>query len=343
MFVSYQDRPYKTDDFIKAHLEAFHFFGGVAKEYVYDQTKLVVINEKYREVWFNNKFHQFASKYQFLPVICEGYDPESKGKVERAIGYIKRSFLACELFKNIEDLRKGSLLWLNEVSNCRIHATTGRRPDEMFEEERPYLNDKIYLQNTKQQVYADKTGLISYKGNQYSVPYPYQRRKVSIIALEGKLFCYDIISDQLIAEHTIRLDKNQRIIDKSHYISSEEKMAKAVHDVMSAFAYTGVDNRFASSLIQRVQKDNLNYARHQLLGLAKLVYKYPLPCWQDLEKVVFQLPKVKISAIIRLLNVSFHKIDFTDFCGYVECHDPISSSLDRSLEVYMKKINTRRL
>ena len=41
MFVSYQERPYKTEDFIKAHLEAFQYFGGIAKEFVYDQTKLV--------------------------------------------------------------------------------------------------------------------------------------------------------------------------------------------------------------------------------------------------------------------------------------------------------------
>jgi len=102
MYVSFQNRPYKTDDFIKAHLEAFRYFGGVSKEYVYDQTKLVVIKEKYREVWFNEQFHQFALKYEFLPVVCEGYDPESKGKVERSIRYIKEDFLYGDIFPNIE-------------------------------------------------------------------------------------------------------------------------------------------------------------------------------------------------------------------------------------------------
>jgi hypothetical protein len=342
MFVSYQDRPYNTDDFIKAHLESFKYFGCVGKEYVYDQTKLVVISEKYREVWLNGKFHQFALKNQFLPVICAGYDPESKGKVERAIGYLKSSFLRCENFDNLQDIRMRSLLWLNEVANLRIHGTTNRRPVDMFEEEKPYLNHGIYLQQLNHQVCVDKTGLINYKGNQYSVPYIYQRKKVAIHVNEGNLYCYDIISGHQIAVHIISFDRSVRIIDKSHYISPEEKMAEAEQEVKSAFEYARVDINFVSCLIQRIKEDNHNYARHQLLGLVKLANKYPLPCWRDIEKVVFELPKVKISVLVRLLEISYHKIDFTDFCGYVECNDPISSSLDRSLEVYMKKINIRR-
>jgi transposase len=338
MYISYQDRAYNTDDFIKAHLESFQYFGCVGNEYVYDQTKLVVINEKYREVWLNKKFHQFTLKNQFQPVICEGYDPQSKGKVERAISYIKSSFLECEEFKNIEDVRKLSFLWLNETANCRIHRTTGRRPVDMFEEERPYLNSKIYLQYINHQVNVDKTGLINYNGNQYSVPYIYQGKKVAIHAHEGKLYCYDITSDQQIAEHLICLDKFQRIIDKSHYICPTEKMEETVKEVMSAFSHAHVDANFASSLIQRIKEDNHNYARNQLIGLIKLVRNYPLPCWRDVEKVVFLLPKVKMSVLTRLLDISYHKIDFTDFYGYVECRDTISSSLDRSLDIYMKKI-----
>jgi hypothetical protein len=273
-----------------------------------------------------------------LPVICEGYDPESKGKVERSIQYIKNSFLKCEEFDNLEDIRKSSLVWLNEVANCRIHGTTGRRPDEMFEEEKPYLNKKSYLEYAKQQVNVDKTGLVNYKGNQYSVPYIYQRKKVAIDAHEGMLCCYDIVSGQQVAEHTISLDNNQRIIDETHYISTDEKMAKAEEKVMSAFALASADITFVSSLIQRIKEDNHNYARQQLLGLVKLAYEYPLPCWQDVEKTIFRLPKVKISVLTRLLQISFNKVDLDDLLEYDEYCHPRSSSLDRSLDVYMKKI-----
>ncbi|MCL2065488.1 MAG: IS21 family transposase [Candidatus Cloacimonetes bacterium] len=336
MYVSYQERPYKTEDFIKAHLEAFRYFGGVAKEYVYDQTKLVVINEKYREVLYNEKFHKFALTNQFKPIVCEGYDPQSKGKVERAIGYVKSSFLGCEYFDDIEDLRKNGLEWLNEIANCRIHSTTGRSPDEMFEEEKPFLNRELYLQNSFVQVRADKTNLISYKSNKYSVPYVYQGKKVAISADNCKLYCHDIVTGKQIAVHDINHDNYQIITDASHYISPEEKMAKVEQKVKEAFADNLIDTSFVANLIDRIKRDNHNYARHQLLGLAKLSHKYPPGCWQEIEKTIFELPKVKISVLTRLLDISFNDIDvFLEFDD--DCH-PISSSLDRPLEVYMKKI-----
>ena len=83
---------YDTATFIIAHQQAFSYFGGVAKEYVYDQTKLVVINERYREVLLNEPFHQFALAHDFGVHVCEGYDPQSKGKVERSVRYVKEDF-----------------------------------------------------------------------------------------------------------------------------------------------------------------------------------------------------------------------------------------------------------
>jgi transposase len=338
MYVSYQDRSYNTADFIKAHLEAFRFFGGVAKEYVYDQTKLVVINEKYREVWFNEKFHQFSLSNQFTPIVCEGYDPQSKGKVERAIGYVKSSFLNCEDFDNLEDIRKKSLWWLDEVANCRKHNTTGRPPDEMFEDEKPSLNSELYKQNSAVQVCADKTNLINYKGNKYSVPYVYQCKKVSITIDNGRLYCYDLVTKKQIAEHDICQDRYQTIIDASHYISPEEKMAKVEQSVKEAFLYNPDNATFVSNLIQRIKEDNNNYARHQLIGLSYLVNKYPPMCWWKAEEAIFNLPKVKISSLTRLLDICFHNIDLENFFTNDEDGHPISSSLDRPLDVYMKKI-----
>jgi transposase len=341
LYVSYQDRPYKTTDFIKAHLEAFRYFGGIAKEYVYDQTKLVVINEKYREVWFNKEFHQFALKNEFLPVVCEGYDPQSKGKVERAISYIKSDFLEGEVFESIEDLRTRSLDWLATVANCRIHRITGRRPDEMFEEEREYLKKEYYHFHTDSYVCVDKTGLISYKGNHYSVPYIYQRKKVAINVEGYKLYCYDIVTGKQIAEHVISLDRYQQIIDDSHYISTEEKLALTTEKVMSAFATASADITFVSDLVERIKEDNPHYARQQLIGLTRLVTEYPVFCWHDIENAVFSLPKVKVSAIERLLKISKYEVPLSDINDEPQSKEASTSTLDRSLDAYMKKIYER--
>jgi transposase len=81
MYVGVSFRPLDTTRFIGLHDEAFRFFGGVPEECVYDQTKMVVISEQYRELTLNQRFHQYATTVGYRIHACEGYDPESKGKV----------------------------------------------------------------------------------------------------------------------------------------------------------------------------------------------------------------------------------------------------------------------
>ena len=62
MFVNLSLKPIDTDLFIQMHDEAFRYFGGTPEECVYDQTKLVVIEEMFREVTFNDRFYHYASQ-----------------------------------------------------------------------------------------------------------------------------------------------------------------------------------------------------------------------------------------------------------------------------------------
>src|SRR3546814_5804012 len=75
------------------------------EECVYDQTKLVVLSEQYRELTLNPRFHEFATTAGFRIYACEGYDPESKGKVEAGVKYVKQDGLYGEEFASEQDLR----------------------------------------------------------------------------------------------------------------------------------------------------------------------------------------------------------------------------------------------
>ena len=168
MYVSLSDRPINTSRFIGMHNEAFNFFGGVPEECVYDQTKLVVIKEQYREVWFNEAFSRYASSVNFYLRVCEGYDPESKGKVEAGVKYVKNDFFYGDEFRDMTDMREMLNDWLTEVANVRIHGTHKRKPILMYEtDERDYMNPFLkpsYLESELDYEIrkVDKTSLISY-------------------------------------------------------------------------------------------------------------------------------------------------------------------------------------
>ena len=80
MFVAASLKPIDTALFMQMHDQAFRFFGGVPEECVYDQTKLVLIEEQYGELRLNDRFYQFATEANFCVRACKPADPESKGK-----------------------------------------------------------------------------------------------------------------------------------------------------------------------------------------------------------------------------------------------------------------------
>ncbi|WP_459869347.1 IS21 family transposase, partial [Endothiovibrio diazotrophicus] len=125
MYVGLSRRPIDTERFIQLHDEAFRYFGGRPEECVYDQTKLVVLDERYRELDLNPRFAQYATTAGFRIRACEGYDPESKGKVEAGVKYVKNDALYGERFADWAEVEGHLRQWLETVANARIHGTTG--------------------------------------------------------------------------------------------------------------------------------------------------------------------------------------------------------------------------
>ena len=77
------------------HEQAFDEFGGVPKEVLYDNMR-TVIQARNAYGKGQHRFHpglrDFAHHYGFMPRLCQPYRAKTKGKVERFIGYLRRSF-----------------------------------------------------------------------------------------------------------------------------------------------------------------------------------------------------------------------------------------------------------
>jgi transposase len=223
LHVSVSKRPINTDTLIRQHDAAFRYFGGMPQECVYDQTKLVVINETFRELELNQRFHQYATAAGFHIRACEGYDPESKGKVEAGVKYVKHNGLYGETFADWRDLEGYVADWLDRTANQRIHGSTGQSPRALYDREekakmQPYLtpsgSEGPAVVVTRK---ADKTGLIAWQSNKYSVPMAYQSARVGVCEQDGQLRISDLSSGEVIAEHNLCLDKGQIIKNTHHY------------------------------------------------------------------------------------------------------------------------------
>ncbi len=122
---------------------AFADFGGVPQEILFDQLKAVIVEDQRPgggKLLENAEFGRFAAHWGFRIRACRPYRAQTKGKVERPVGYLRSSFLYGREFLGDADLADQCGRWLREVANVRIHGTTGERPvDRFLRDEQPLL------------------------------------------------------------------------------------------------------------------------------------------------------------------------------------------------------------
>lgn len=88
---------------LDCHIHAFRSFGGCPKEALYDNMRTVV-DPTTRVI--NPRFLDFARYYGFAPRLCEPMRAQTKGKVERVIGYVRDNFFKGRSFADLGHLNR---------------------------------------------------------------------------------------------------------------------------------------------------------------------------------------------------------------------------------------------
>ena len=294
-FVYYQYSPIKTQDFIRAHKACFDHLGFIPEQIVYDQTKLVAISEKYREVIYNQKFIQFLTSLEISPDVCEGYDPQSKGCVERFVQEIKEDFLYGESFLDIDDIRRRSLDWLSERDE-RIHSTTRQKPSELFIVEKELL--RSYEGNCYEERKSDKFGFISWRGNKYSVPCEYQQQKVLVKEEEGILKIKAGKVEQEIAFHKVSSGKGETIRNNNHYRDYGKVLADLKTELLEIFS----QYESGSELIEKLLRDNPVNPRDQLRAVRLFRRSNPDRDWNGVIAAALNFSTLRATKIEEIIN-----------------------------------------
>jgi len=168
----------KSPTLLACHLAAFKYFGGVSKEILYDNMKTAWLNNG--EQWVvNPALLVFAAECGFAPKRCKVRRPQTKGKVERFIGYLGNNFLPYARTKNIENLADLNITvnaWLDEINDEPIRAFCESR-NERFEREQallqPYNEDATPDIRYTVEACVSREGTVRFESNVYSLPVKY--------------------------------------------------------------------------------------------------------------------------------------------------------------------------
>jgi transposase len=171
-YVCFQDHPYTAQDFVEAHDMAFRYFGGRPEEIVYDQDRVMSVSENAGDLLFTEVFENYRNYAGFSIFLCHGNDPQSKGKIESVVKYVKGNFLACRIYNGISTLNSDGLAWLERTANAKIHDTTKMIPNVVFAEEIKHLKTAPTLSAPPKPKSAivRKTNVVHYLQNRYEVP-----------------------------------------------------------------------------------------------------------------------------------------------------------------------------
>ena len=203
---------------IQCHLHAFEYFGGYTSEILYDNIKQVILKRaiKPKEHTWNPKFEDFFSHHGFIPRLCKPYCPQTKGKIENAIGYMKRDFLLGSSFVSLDDMSHQLRQWLSRI-NGSVHGTTHEIPTERLKSENLKTLTSIppYVVRREEVRKVTRDGYVSHQGNRYSVPYQYAGRSV-VLEIQGDRMTVRLGSECLCS-HVVVPGRFRMVREKEHF------------------------------------------------------------------------------------------------------------------------------
>jgi transposase len=206
---------------LACHEHAFDWFEGLPAEILYDNPKTIVLarDAAGTHIDWNPRFWDFARYYGLRPRLCRVYRARTKGKVEAAIKYVKRSFLLGQTFASLEAANDALHLWLLTVADQRVHGTLHERPSERWPVDHAALrvreSQPRYRLPVAWRRRVGVDGLVTVETNRYSIPIQHIGQEVDILpGPDDTLRIYR--AGHLIAAHPRRPGRDGVVVDEAH-------------------------------------------------------------------------------------------------------------------------------
>jgi transposase len=195
--------------FWACHRAAFRHFGGVPRELLYDRTKTVVRTHVGRERGLGeNVFHPealaSAHHYGFSLRLCKAYRPQTKGKVESDVPYVRERLLRAHTFMGYEHANRAWASWNEDVARQRVHGTHGEVVQVRAERDRAALGPLppapyLVVERTTRVVARD--GLLSFEGRRYAVPDARPGERVELVLGPEEIEIHSTADGRRLARH----------------------------------------------------------------------------------------------------------------------------------------------
>jgi transposase len=217
------------ESFLRGHVAAFECFGGVPRVVLYDNLKSAVLERRGDAIRFHPTLLKLAGHYRFEPRPVAVARGNEKGRVEKAIGYIRGSFFAARSFSDLADLNAQAAAWCSNLAASRPWPEDrSKTVEEMYLAERERLlalPDEPFPAHELLEVHVGKTPYVRFDRNDYSVPHTRTRRTLVVVASLERVRILD--GTEEIASHPRSFSKGEQIENPEHIRALEQDKHEA--------------------------------------------------------------------------------------------------------------------
>ena len=263
------------EHFLGCHQNAFQYFGSVPQKIMVDNLKTAVLKRTIGNApVFNPRYLDFARHYGFKIVPCNVGKGNEKGVVENAVGYVKKNLLSGLSIPDFNIMGPVTRHWLETVANVRTHGQTGKKPVDMFHEEKRFLQPLPALPydiGVIGEMRASRQFRITIDTNHYSVPAQLAGVRLTVKKYPDRICFYH--ENNLIARHVRSYDRRQDFEHPDHpkVLLQQRKKAKDQKIFMRFLALSDK----ADSYYRKLEQRRMNPFHHirQIVALSEIYGK----------------------------------------------------------------------
>lgn len=219
----------RMENFLRGHVGAFDAWGGLPRVLLYDNLKSAVLERQGDAIRFHPTLLEFAGHYRYEPRPVAVARGNEKGRVERAIRYVRESFFAGRTFVDLAELNRQAETWCTGQADDRLcpqdktltvrEAFVREQPRLLALPANPYVTDECV------EVSVGKTPYVRFDLNDYTVPHTQVRKTLTVMADTARVRVLD--GSEVVASHPRNYDKGVQIEDPAHIARLVERKAQA--------------------------------------------------------------------------------------------------------------------
>lgn len=223
------------ENFLRGHVHAFQDWSGQPRVILHDNLRSAVLERRGSQIHFHPRLLELCAHYHCVPRPCQVRAGNQKGRVERAIRFVRESFWAARTFTTLPECNRQALVWRDQVAHQRPWPGDDRRTvAEVFAEEQPRLlplpahpfhTDVMIPICSRKQIY------VRFDLNDYSIPPEAVGRALTLVASDTVIRILD--GAQEIARHQRSYDRHKAVLEPAHQEALLELKRKACHSTPS--------------------------------------------------------------------------------------------------------------